>query len=103
MPDPKTPADYERRYKENLRTVGHGNETANKFPCPFCAAPDWATIRIVDSQEELQKQRGCRECGRVGKFVMNVSPQSITMQFVQISGDDPPEYMGHIKRIGNDT
>lgn len=101
MSAPTTSEEYTARFSLNMRTSGCGvRGVTQHFPCPFCAAPDWYVVKIIDFGPPPNvygaTEAGpftCAECGRSGKFIHNRQPGSVTSEFVQTGGDDPPPFM----------
>ena len=101
MPDPRTLDEFNARAAQSMRMEGTGLETAQVYCCPFCAAPDWAIIKVIETDTELPKERGCSECGRTGKFIIHSDGANVSIDFVQVGGPPPPDYLGFIKRADN--
>lgn len=45
---PQSLDEYNHRYSQNFRVTGFGLDVTNHFPCPFCAAPDWYVVKLLD-------------------------------------------------------
>lgn len=93
MAEPTTREEYEARYLENYQVTGYGVEgVTNHFPCPFCAAPDWYVVRVVDFGEPTDPI-DCKACGRAARFWVNREGGTTTMGMFQTAGDDPPTWV----------
>jgi hypothetical protein len=94
MSEPTSLEDYERRFAANQQIDGYGLEVTSHSPCPFCAAPDWASWPILETEEVMQRESTCRECGRSGRFIFTVNtPDHKQFEFVQTGGADPPAWL----------
>lgn len=93
--DHPTKEAYEAAYKANTRLSGSGLDTTVHYPCPFCAAPDWAATRILDMEKVLQEPHECAACGRTARLLIRrrAPITAITFQLVQVSGPDPAPYL----------
>lgn len=86
--------DYNKMFMENAKVTGYGiAEVTQHIPCPFCAAPDYFVILVVNAHAELAEEKTCSECGRSGKNLIKRSANSSAFEFVQTGGDDPPEWL----------
>lgn len=100
MTEPATKEEYERRYMENYRVEGYGIEgVTNHFPCPFCAAPDWHVVRIIDfgvppgEGTYHSKPIECQACGRSARYASQRTGGGVTMGMVQTAGPDPAPWV----------
>lgn len=101
MTDPATLDEYNTRTQRNYEVTGGGLETSNTFPCPFCAAPEWAKVKIVEFGPPLEPagvyygpEYTCDECGRSGQFRFERGADgSAAVEIVQTGGEDPPDYL----------
>jgi hypothetical protein len=95
--DPRTKAEYERRYNANSRVEGFGLTTAQVVPCPFCGAPEWSRWVIAElalnDYKPMREERRCRECGRSARMEVRRDAGSLTSELVQTGGPDPAEYL----------
>ena len=92
--------EYNERYHRNMMMEGHGMETANVMPCPFCAAPRFAVVKVVDTLDAMQTERTCSECGRSGKAFVEQNESTTRMEFVQTGGPDLPDwYYPKMRRV----
>lgn len=90
---PQNAVEFNARYFEAQRIVGMGLDTGMVLPCPFCAAPDFLTYRILDTREALEKGAVCRECGRGCKAIFtSPQPGATVFEMVQTVGPDQPEW-----------
>lgn len=90
---PSSVEEYERLSMANLRYEGYGFDTTMVMPCPFCAAPDFHTVLLINSHEELAREATCAHCGRSARMLLTSSGGATTGELVQTGGDDPPEWM----------
>lgn len=102
MADPATLAEYEARFAASHRFEGRGSATATVFPCPFCAAPGWATVLLVETAAGLTRARRCSECGRTGRCDVRTGNGATTVEVVLCGGPDAPAYLPPIRREGGD-
>lgn len=96
MTEDKPPTNMEEaiaRAARNVEIFGYGiNEVAVSIPCPWCAAKDWMTYKIVDlafRPHEALGKRTCAECGRTGMALYNDTGSTVTTEYVQTGGPDP--------------
>jgi hypothetical protein len=101
MSAPTSKEEYEARFMANQEVVGFGPDVATIMPCPFCAAPLWLKLRIMDfEQKALQEGATCLECGRSAKgLVTHPQGGGVSVEMVQTGGDDPPPWIPPIRRI----
>lgn len=90
---PQSLDEYNHRYSQNFRVTGFGLDVTNHFPCPFCAAPDWYVVRLLDFGRDSPNLT-CRHCGRSGQLqYAELVGGGSHMRFVQTGGDDAPEWL----------
>lgn len=89
---PTSVAEYTAAYHDNTRITGTGLDTTTHFPCPFCAAPDFMSAKILDTQSAMEQDSTCTVCGRSGKSIFTNSPGQTSFEFVQTGGDDLPDW-----------
>jgi hypothetical protein len=92
MNEPTTKEEYEVLYHQNYKVTGFGAETTNHFPCPFCAAPGWSHITIVEMGNDTRPHE-CKNCGRSAKMVFQRDGSGTKMSIVQTAGADPPPWV----------
>ncbi len=93
MPDPAL-AEFNRRFWDNHRIEGYGLDVETHIPCPFCAAPDFVIIPLLETEEAMQGEQTCAECGRSGRHLFDRSQEGVLkFEFVQTAGDDPPSWL----------
>jgi hypothetical protein len=93
MSEPATVEEYAERYHASWRVSGYGIEgVTNHFPCPFCAAPDWLVVRVIDFEQTTDPIE-CSECGRSARHVFDRGDGGVLMSVVQTDGPDPPEWV----------
>jgi hypothetical protein len=98
--DPPTLEDYHHRSQERSRVIGFGVETAVVLPCPFCAAPEWLTHRIVDTLSSALRPPGvvCQVCGRgMAAIFSTLADGGTCMELVHTVGDPAPHYLPPIR------
>lgn len=78
---------------------GFGLETTMHAPCPFCAAPDFAIFKILETQAVLSQEHTCAECGRSTRTIFSQLPGQVSFEIVQTGGVDPPDFMSGIRRV----
>jgi len=96
--------EYNQRFKDNMKIEGFGLDVTQVFPCPFCAAPDWMTTKIIEVEQEMQKEHTCSECGRSAKSIVVRDDSGIRFNIVQTGGDDQPDWFEpKMQRIANES
>lgn len=70
---PGSVEEYERLSTANLRYEGHGFDTTMVIPCPFCAAPDFHRVLIINSHEDLSREATCVHCGRSARMLITAA------------------------------
>ena len=99
MGEPKTREEWEKRFAENQKISGFGLATSMHMPCPFCAAPDFLTYRIIDTEEALVDGAVCKECNRGAAIEFSVNtPSNKQFEMVQTSGPDQPVWLDPLMR-----
>lgn len=93
MKQPTNMEEYTSRFMSNSGVTGYGVETAQIFPCFFCAAPNFMTCKIVNIEKDMEKGATCLECGRSAKARFFRNGGQITFEFLQTGGDDPPDWL----------
>lgn len=93
MTTPTNATEYLERFYANQKVSGYYTEVKTHCPCPFCAAPDWMILRILYTQEDMQKDTTCKECGRSAKAVITTHHGGVSFEFVQTGGPDQPEWL----------
>jgi hypothetical protein len=96
-------AEYEKRFAENQKITGYGLDTTMHMPCPFCAAPDWCSFKVIDTELAMAKEHVCSECCRGAKALFTRSPHGVSFEFVQTTGDPAPDYLPPIRRVDEDA
>lgn len=93
MSEPKDYQEYLDRFSVNNGYEGFGFDTKMRMPCPFCAAPDWLHVLILDAEKHYAKGATCKECGRSARAIFTHAPGSTTFEFVQTAGPDQPDWL----------
>lgn len=93
MPQPDNLEQYLERFNKHQGIEGTGLDTTSVMPCPFCAAPRWAVVKVLEIEGELAKERGCSECGRTAKALFQRSTGGVAFEMVQVGGPDQPEWL----------
>jgi hypothetical protein len=92
--EPKSREEWEKRFHENQKISGFGMATTMHMPCPFCAAPDFAVYRIIDTEDALVDGAVCKECTRGAAIVFSVNtPSDKQFEMVQTEGPDQPDWL----------
>jgi hypothetical protein len=104
--EPRSLSEFLERFHRHQRVSGYGLDTTQHFPCPFCAAADWAAVQVVDAdflqnrapapvQRVLGVEGGiaCRECGRSARTIFTSDGAGTRMEVVQTGGPDQPEWL----------
>lgn len=89
----QTKEEYLARFHQNQRIDGYGMDTSPVYPCPFCAAPDWATHRLMEMEAVMSKPHKCSECGRSSKMIFQRDANGLSFEVVQCGGDPPPNWL----------
>lgn len=95
---PTTHEEYLARTHANTKITGYGMEVRSHYPCPFCAAPNWAEHLLMEMKEVMSKPHICSECGRSAKLIFTEAPGSTSFEMVQTGGPPPPAYFTHNMR-----
>lgn len=90
---PTTREEYDRQFALNTKIEGFGFDVTSILPCPFCAAPDFMPIKIIQATADMRKQVTCAVCGRSGMNLVTETVSGVKTEFVQTAGDDPPEWL----------
>jgi bacterioferritin-associated ferredoxin len=93
MNAPTTMAEYLARFAENQHITGFGLDTGMSLPCPFCAAPNFTSYKIVEVERVLSDGATCLECGRSAKAIIQRDGPNIQTEIVQTGGADQPEWL----------
>lgn len=92
--DPPSLAEYSKLAIKRQRMSGHGMNTIQHLPCPFCAADDMIRYRILDVERVLANGATCRVCGRSFKALFNrPSSGQVVMKLVKTGGPKQPYYL----------
>lgn len=92
---PTTVDEYFERFHANQRITGSGMDGVTMhLPCAWCAAPDFCVWLVMDSEQAMQQETTCSECGRSGRTIFHVNePGRQEFEFVQTGGPDAPEWL----------
>lgn len=94
MPDaPRNQEEFNARYMANCSVTGYGLEVAQNMACPFCAAPGFMTMPIMDATQAMEKGGECQECGRAMKAIVVRDDHGVRFEMIQTAGDPAPEWM----------
>jgi len=98
---PTTKEEYEQRFHENTHASGFGFENVQQHtPCPFCAAPEWLVVKLIELETQSSKETICQECGRGAKTIYTREPGGVTrFEIVQTRGGDAPPWLPTIRRV----
>lgn len=102
MSQPNSREEYDARFAANNRIEGYGLDTSPVYPCPFCAASDWARHRLLEMEAVMARPHTCGECGRSAKMVFVRESQGVSFEVVQTGGPDQPEWLQpRMRRVDN--
>lgn len=90
MTAPTNMEEFRQRSADGNALTGEGAMTFRHIPCPFCAAPGFATIQVIVWKFGLDGVRSCRECERSARVE---DPTAETIVWLQVAGDDPPSWL----------
>lgn len=93
MAEPTDLEEYNARFIGNQGFEGFGLETAIAFPCPFCAAPHWATAKVIEMEKVLSRPHHCGECGRSARMITQRAGGGVQFEIVQTGGPDQPDWL----------
>jgi hypothetical protein len=95
MNAPTTMAEYTKRFMENERVEGDGPSTTVVMSCPFCAAPDFMRLRILEGEAAMAMAAGatCQQCGRSARTLFDRRGGEMRAELVQTGGDEQPEWL----------
>lgn len=100
MPDPATHDEYLKRFHQAEKIDGSGiGNVYVTVPCPFCAAPGWLRFEVLETEQAMQRDIKCKECGRSAKSIVDRRPEGVSFEVVQTGGDDPPSYLPPMRRV----
>jgi hypothetical protein len=101
MSDPATAEEYHLKATANIRYSGHGpGAVMFHMPCPFCAEPDFAEWRVIETAERMQDNHTCKQCGRSSRAIVTSDDDgSHAFEIVQTGGADPPAYLPKMRRV----
>jgi len=98
-----TEAEYLERFAAAYRMSGAGFETTMHVPCPFCAAPDNITYKVLEVAAALSDGATCEECGRSWRAIATLQGGNVRFEVVQTGGDDGPDFLPRMRRVVLDT
>lgn len=99
MYEPRTEDEYNRRFRANTEYFGIGIETGMTVPCPFCAAANFVSYKIIEVELTLSEEHICRECKRGSKSIFSTIDGSKSFEMVQTCGPDPAGWMPKMRRV----
>lgn len=95
--------DYNRLCHERNVVDGYGMNVSMCLACPGCAAAGFNKYRIMHSEEDMQKEATCKECGRSFKCIITHPDENETrLEVVQTGGPDIPDWLAEkwpIRRV----
>lgn len=92
--EPKDLEEYFKRFAANQRIEGYGiTGVTMSLPCPFCAAADFITYKVIEVEAALKKGATCKECGRTAAAIFKRTPGEVAFNIVQTGGRDQPEWL----------
>lgn len=91
---PSNMIEYLARYSAHNRLSGRGIETTCHVPCPFCAAKDFMSYRLIDVRKIMAEDHICPACQRGAKAIFRTQHEGATsIEVVQTSGPEPPAWL----------
>jgi hypothetical protein len=101
--EPSNLNEYTERYARNNRIEGFGvHGTRVISACPFCAAADWMSCKVIETREAMTNGAICKKCGRGACAIFTDNPNGVSFEIVQTTGPDQPEWLKpKMRRIGN--
>lgn len=101
--DPATADEYTMKFNRN--TFVHGKTALDMqvtTACPCCAEPGFMSYPVMRAAEALAAGATCRHCGRtVRQMPLRLPNNSITYEYIQTGGKDPPDYLTQIRRLSD--
>jgi hypothetical protein len=91
--EPKDHGEYARRYNDNCRITESKDGTIMHLPCPFCAASDFISYQLMETETALNTEIVCRECQRGLRTIIHKSHGQLRLEFIQTRGNDPPPWV----------
>lgn len=100
MAHPTSSEEYLARFHASQRIDGFGAGTTVHVPCPFCAAPDFASWKILEVEKGMREPGTCKECKRSCKTIFHHTTDGVSFEIVQTGGPDQPEWLTpHMRRV----
>lgn len=93
MPTPNSKEEYLARFQSSRRIEGFGLDATIVYPCPFCAAPDWAKHKLLEIEEVMSKPHHCGECERSARLDLVRTATGVSFEVVQCGGPDQPDWL----------
>lgn len=96
--DPPDLDAYNAKYVMHYRTEGYGFDGVTvRFPCPFCAEPDYMAGLLIGFEEWAQEEHTCSFCGRSGRIEITIRGSSTTARPIQTGGPPAPAYLPYFR------
>lgn len=97
---PSNMEQYLKRFDGNQKITGTGLDTTVTMPCPFCAAADFVSYRVIDVEQVMSRGAICRECGRGARAISHRRAGGASIEVVQTCGPEQPEWLSpKIRRV----
>lgn len=101
--DPATADEYTMKFRRN--TIVHGitaDDMQVSTACPCCAEPGFMTYPVLRAAEALAVGATCSHCGRtVRQMMLKLPNNSVTYEYIQTGGKDPPDFLTQIRRLSD--
>jgi len=93
MAEPKDLAEYNARFAANTKVDGLGLGVKTHVPCPFCAAPGFWCLPIMDVEGAMKKTATCSECKRSARAIFSRALGGVAFSVVQCGGPEQPAWL----------
>ncbi len=94
MTEPASREEFERLFQEQSVIAGFGVDVAMSQPCPFCAAPGFIDMHVLEVKETLtSRDFTCTGCGLAVRFLVTENGANVVIEMVQVGGPPPPAWM----------
>lgn len=94
MTEPLNAAEFNLLFRRNLDFDFSGREVRTRFPCIFCAAPNWMLVTTSELQQALLDGVFCAECKRGVKCRIEKTDNGFSKKatLYQTSGPNQPDW-----------
>lgn len=93
---PKSKEDFEARFERTFQVKGYGiSGMRTHHPCPFCAAPDFFIVGVLDMTDVMRAGSRCRECKRGARAAFEPidGGDGTRVMLLQTTGPDPDPWI----------